>query len=346
MVETDSDLRKKLENLEAARMSAESDLRGAILRAQATDADEFVMAGLGPAGFESARQSIERILAAITRVNGDDLSSLPVSALMQLHEAVGHALSALGRLTRYQPTQDTEASKRREAIETVWEVEGELYSEISKHPQLLTPSAPNAEEAATHAAKRAAAVAQASEMAGQARARAEAASAAAEEAAHAAKEAAGISGAVRHAAHFSKQANVHRWLAIAWLIATACLFAATFWIVAGRLAASNVEGWTDLALGGRIFGISLLVAATVAAVRSFRSEMHNYVVNRARSNALLTFHAFREGAFDDVTKDQVLVYAAAAAFSPQPSGHAPKGTESGGLLDLTEAVRRIRGAPE
>jgi hypothetical protein len=71
--------------------------------------------------------------------------------------------------------------------------------------------------------------------------------------------------------------------------------------------------------------------------------MHNYVVNRHRQKALLTFEIFVNATRDESTKNAVLIQSTQAIFAPQPTGYLRTETEMPQVNQVTEIVRGLAG---
>jgi hypothetical protein len=144
------------------------------------------------------------------------------------------------------------------------------------------------------------------------------------EAARAATQTVGVE---KFAGVFSAEAEQHKKSAENWLIATIVLVAVTItaavvtyqysWSIDDRADA----GRTLHVLTAKVAIFSILVTSIVATLRTYRSNRHNYVVNKHRENALTVFQAFVQGAGGDpATKSAVLLQATHCIFSPQPTG--------------------------
>ncbi len=79
----------------------------------------------------------------------------------------------------------------------------------------------------------------------------------------------------------------------------------------------------------------------VLSARNFLAQKHNAIVNKHRSNALLTFKALVDAAGSEERRDIVLTHASACIFSPQETGYS-KGTEKTEIVpSIIQAIPKI-----
>ena len=74
-------------------------------------------------------------------------------------------------------------------------------------------------------------------------------------------------------------------------------------------------------LSGRVVIISILISMVIFTIRNYSACCHNQILNEHRALSLSTFETFVAGTSDQKTKDAILLQAAQAAFSIQPSGY-------------------------
>ncbi|MFC1693182.1 hypothetical protein ACFL1R_06730 [Candidatus Latescibacterota bacterium] len=87
---------------------------------------------------------------------------------------------------------------------------------------------------------------------------------------------------------------------------------------------------------------SVLYTATLWIGKIYKSQWHNYIVNKHRQNALSSFETFVEATSDEQTKNAVLLQATNSIFSPQNSGFIP-GTEHSTSPQILEIIRGVMG---
>ena len=153
-------------------------------------------------------------------------------------------------------------------------------------------------------------------------------------------------GVSEHSVHFRKEADSHQKASRLWLRATIALTIFAFVLSALSLWHSLcMPGTFPGSLSATVSKLALLAVAYYAviwAAKTYRSERHNAVINRHRSNALQSFTTFVDGSRDDATKDAVLLRATESIFSHQPSGYSDKAQESGNPHVL-EVFRSLSG---
>lgn len=133
-------------------------------------------------------------------------------------------------------------------------------------------------------------------------------------------------------------------------------FRLVMWIVgiAGALAVGN-SLWVFFEIRKNSFGVgeaiqlglakvvvfSFVYYILVAAVRMYRAAAHNEVVNRHRYRAMGAFVRFKEAAFDNATKDAVLLRATESIFGHQSSGLSESSLDASGTSRWMEIVRGL-----
>lgn len=143
--------------------------------------------------------------------------------------------------------------------------------------------------------------------------------------ARAAAEKAGIT---EYAMTFAEEANGQRNAGWWWLGATIVLGAVTFgWIGWARqnwAPGAAAEDWPVHAqnFGAKVVIASLLIWLVAVCLANYRACRHNFIVNKHRQNALMTFEKLAEGSADDLdAKRLVLTHATQAIFALQPTGY-------------------------
>ena len=94
-------------------------------------------------------------------------------------------------------------------------------------------------------------------------------------------------------------------------------------------------------VAARLLVFGILSYSVVWAGRMYRSQAHNQVVNKHRSDALRTFETFAEATSDAATKNVILVQATQCIFSHRPSGFGQQDNDvapSSHMLELTRGM--------
>ena len=154
-------------------------------------------------------------------------------------------------------------------------------------------------------------------------------------------------GVAQHAVHFKQEATDHLSRSKHWLWATVVLAAATLtfagWAVyyyANKAVDMTATQSVQLALS-KVIVFSLLYFGIVWSARMYRSQWHNYVVNKHRQNALSTFETFVKAASDDQTKNAVLIQATQCIFSQQATGFVTHESDAAPSPQILEIVRGV-----
>lgn len=140
-------------------------------------------------------------------------------------------------------------------------------------------------------------------------------------------------GVATHAVHFDKEAKKHEETSRRWFRRTVGLAGLAFGLTLGAFLFSVLADVPD----GRSIQIAIAKITVLAVVYScmiwsakiYRSERHNWIVNRHRCNALLTFETFVSSTSDDHTRNAVLLQATESIFGHQPSGFSDKSHDPG-----------------
>lgn len=150
-------------------------------------------------------------------------------------------------------------------------------------------------------------------------------------------------GVARHAEHFSEQAKEHEEGAKVWLIATtsAALITTAAAMVNFLFALKEPVPVSAQLVLAKLILFSLLLSAVVWCGRMYRSHRHNYIVNKHRQNALMSFETFAKGSDDPQTKNAVLLQATQSIFMPQQTGYITQEVDAAGPTQLIELIRNV-----
>jgi hypothetical protein len=144
-------------------------------------------------------------------------------------------------------------------------------------------------------------------------------------------------GVSSYANHFGKQSREHRTAALVWLGVSGILFTITASLSLSLVSGVLSVGWfsSDLFIANELQGpqilnamlgkavlFSVLVSAMFWCGKAYKSNRHNYVMNRHRQNALNTFYKFIEAAEGSKEmKDAMLLQVSQCIFSSRDSGY-------------------------
>ena len=153
-------------------------------------------------------------------------------------------------------------------------------------------------------------------------------------------------GVAQHAVHFKEQADEHKNNTKKWLIATffSALCTLAWGVYLAKFYATNITELNNIQ--SIQFGIaklvifSVLYTATLWIGKIYKSQWHNYIVNKHRQNALSSFETFVEATSDEQTKNAVLLQATNSIFSPQNSGFI-SGAEQSTSSQILEIIRGV-----
>lgn len=161
------------------------------------------------------------------------------------------------------------------------------------------------------------------------------------------RRAAAEAGVAQHAIHFKEQAVEHIKKTKGWLISTAIFAGLTliFGIVNAWYYTTHITELTNpqsIQLGiSKLVIFSILYSAAFWTGRIYKSQWHNYVVNKHRQNALSTFETFVKAASDEQTKNAVLRQATQSIFSLQNSGFVTRGSDRVTSPQIFEIIKKV-----
>lgn len=155
-----------------------------------------------------------------------------------------------------------------------------------------------------------------------------------------------------HAKVFADEAKLNgeaadRWFTRAMLAigVTLSFGGVLLWRAANYIPAGLDTGQTVQLAVAKVILFSVLVSASVAAIKVYRAQLHNQTINKHRQNALISFEAFAKTAGDDQTKSAVLIQATQCIFSPQHTGFISEDREQVGGYQILEIVRSLPTKP-
>jgi hypothetical protein len=155
-------------------------------------------------------------------------------------------------------------------------------------------------------------------------------------------------GVAQHSVHFKEQADEHLKKTRTWLIWTGILAVLTllFGVYNAYYYISHIQDLTSsqsIQIGiAKLIIFSILYSAAFWSGRLYKAQLHNYVINKHRQNALSTFETFVKAASDDQTKNAVLLQATQSIFSLQNSGFVSQG-EQPASPQILEVIRGVTG---
>lgn len=157
------------------------------------------------------------------------------------------------------------------------------------------------------------------------------------------KKAAAEAGVSQHAVIFGDVSKRHRNTSYAWLAVSAILAIATLglaWQMAGQATGRTLPDTIQF-VAARIILFGILSYALVSAVRIYRAEAHNQVVNAHRHHALSTFETFTAASSDNATRNAVLMQATQCIFSHRPSGFGQREDDAAPQSQVLELTRNV-----
>lgn len=111
-----------------------------------------------------------------------------------------------------------------------------------------------------------------------------------------------------------------------WCLGISVLFALLLVVAGKSIQIARIDPGADLStkISAIASGLALpifLLFVVIVGVRLFASERHNHVINLQRAMAIDTFDKFVGSTKDEAVRNAILLQAATAAFSHQPTGY-------------------------
>lgn len=294
--------------------------------------------------FAEAREVIEGTLQLFRQLNNANLIEVPYQTLQKFDEYTQDAIQKLTQIEEFSLEKHSQnpLQARNKIVTQLYQSYAEYFDYISPRLAFLERGEADVETLTKQAQ------ASAEEME---KLRAKHASelqafrADAEQILESLRGAAAEGGVSQHAGHFKQEADDHKKQGKFWLKVTTRLAAVT------ALLAAGVAGWylwgdvpltteqmVQVGIAKLVF-FSVLYFGIVWSARNFRSQQHNFVVNKHRQNALGTFQAFAKAASDETTKNAVLLRATEAIFNPGISGYVSGEGDKSGSPQIFEILR-------
>ena len=275
---------------------------------------------------------VECIVGLFRRIRDSDLNAIPDTLRTQLAHEINKTLQEFQRIRGLDP--------RNQSPENIWSSLRGVYQEV------YTSLAPILAHVGTDPAgfdelrrQAEAAVGEITSAGEQAAGMLEESRTALEEIQKAAAEA----GVSQHAVIFRDVAKRHRRTSYAWLTVSAILAGVTLflaWQMTGDLAGRSLPD-TIQYVAARLILFGVLSYGLVSAIRTYRAEAHNHVVNAHRHHALSTFETFTAASSDDATKNTVLMQATQCIFSHRPSGFGHREDDTVPQSQVLELTRNV-----
>jgi hypothetical protein len=154
----------------------------------------------------------------------------------------------------------------------------------------------------------------------------------------------------REARHFANESNAFKFAARVWLGLTIGMMfligigLAYMYYNTPPAATSGIVVAQQIA--AKVILLSLAFGLVVFFGRNYATSRHNFIINKHRATALLTFEAFVTGTADAETKNAVLVAAARSIFAPQATGYLRKDAVhlGGPLLEMLKSAGGVTWA--
>jgi hypothetical protein len=273
------------------------------------------------------------------------LENVPVSTVQRLTNSASQAAQTFQKITDFDPSAQGNPSQVRDSL--IQEVDNQYQQYFELAAPIVAYSVRKGTDFERLETDARARLDEIEHIVAAAQAGSEKTMAEAQSALEQVKQAAAEVGVAQHAVHFQQEAAAHLKTSRWWLGVTAVLALVTagygVWCLYNFTnLADTMTTARSVQLGiSKLIVFSILYFAVIWAGRTYRAQVHNYVVNKHRQNALSTFETFVKAAGDEDTKNAVLLQATQAIFSPQSSGFVPGDTETAQSPQILEIIRSV-----
>ena len=283
-------------------------------------------------GLSDGIPMVERIVSVFRKIRDSDLEAIPDALLPTLAQEIRRTMGEFQRVPELDPRNQSAEnilSSLRGVYEQVYANLSPILAHVGTDPASFDELRRQAETAVGQIASAEERVSAMEEKAITALSQI--------------KKAAGEAVVLQHAGIFGDVSKRHRNTSYVWLGVSAILAIATLWLawqMAGQVAdRSPSEAIQFVAARLILFGV--LSYALVSAVRTYRAEAHNRVVNAHRHHALSTFETFTAASSDDATRDAVLMQTTQCIFSHRPSGFGQREDDAAPQSQVLELTRNV-----
>jgi hypothetical protein len=301
-------------------------IRDRIARIQDIEFDDLERKDLDRHAFTPYLNTFQIVIICINRLSLKILDVLPEGLLLQLHGLLERASDALQGVIRLRSTESNWESSQRSLVSQIEWLRDHFFQQFS--PFLAFSTVLDLEPLKIQVDK---VLGDFSEKSEKALATAQGTADEATRVLAAAKDALVKKSIANHAQQFSTEAKTHNkragYALVAALILGAGVVGYGFWLLRNpipvgmdQLADLDRSGSLLQLVVGKLVIASVIITATLAALRIYRSHRHNAVVNTHRANALSAYEAFVAGTDDQGVRNSVLVLVTRSIFSPQPTG--------------------------
>lgn len=295
--------------------------------------------------FEEGKLVFERTLKLFRDLNDLNIDTIPYNTLNRLNDSTNQALQRFNEIIKFDPLSASNPAQRRiDLINT-------LANEYDGYFQIITPVISFSLrkgidfDQLEHNARNL--VSKMEQNAQKQKELADAQLRNITETLEKVRRAAAEVGVAQHSVHFKEQADEHMKKTTGWLIATAIFGGLTLifggvnmWYYATHI--TQLTNPQSIQLGiSKLVIFSILYSAAFWSGRVYKSQWHNYIINKHRQNALSTFETFVKAASDEQTKNAVLLQATQSIFSPQNSGFVSHGKDAVTSPQILEVIKNV-----
>lgn len=160
------------------------------------------------------------------------------------------------------------------------------------------------------------------------------------------KETAGSVGVAHFSTNFNKESENYEKYAKNWLITTITCFIITFIVFILFIYIVKIESITTISqiiqyFTSKFIIIGILFSITIWCGKIYKITRHQSIINKHRSNALLTFQAFTNAANDISIRDAVLMETTKSIFTISPSGYLDTEINNSNDIKVIEIMKSV-----
>lgn len=295
--------------------------------------------------FSKGTAVFERTIRLFRDLEQSNLDNVPANVIQELITSANEANASFEQIKSFNPAGQANPAQVRDSL--IQQVANQYQTHFSRIAPIIAYSVRKGTDFDVLESQARGALAEVNRLKGELNQTGKSLVDEAQSALEQVKRAAAEVGVAQHAIHFKEEAGSHKKSSIVWLGITAAFALATLVYGGWNIWYYMTKPVEYTLAQGIQLGVSKLIVFVVLyfgivwSGRIYRAQIHNFVVNQHRQNALSTFETFVKAASDPQTKDAVLIQATQSIFAPQSTSFGSSEVESSASPQVLEIIRGI-----